>query len=102
MVSGDETFVTLGSDENAPPHLDEIVYKDDAGAICRCWNWREASRTMLTENTTNAFLCIESVDVDRDGEFHNAINELSEIIGSELGGNISIEILDINKKEIHF
>lgn len=62
---GNESFITLGTDENAPPYPGEIVYKDDAGAICRCWNWRESVRTMLTENTTNAFLCIESVDERR-------------------------------------
>ncbi len=52
---GDEDFVTLGSDKSAPPFEGEIIYKDNAGAICRCWNWRESVRTMLTEETTNAF-----------------------------------------------
>jgi DNA/RNA-binding domain of Phe-tRNA-synthetase-like protein len=59
---GDESFITLGTDESAPPYEGEIVYKDDEGAICRCWNWRESVRTMLRESTKNAFLCIELVD----------------------------------------
>ena len=49
--------ITLGTDENSPPYEGEIVYKDDVGAVCRCWNWRESVRTMLTENTKNSFLC---------------------------------------------
>lgn len=102
QATGNEDFIPLGSDETSPPYEGEIVYKDDHGAICRCWNWREASRTMLTENTRNAFLCIESLDMERDADFHKAVNELSDIICSELGGNVSFEILDINKKEIHF
>ena len=60
------------------PYEGEIVYKDDNGAICRCWNWREAVRTMLTENTSNAFLCIELVDESRFDEFENALSELSQ------------------------
>ncbi len=55
-ATGDESFITLGSDKSEPPYEGEIVYKDDEGAICRCWNWRESVRTMLTEDTKNAFL----------------------------------------------
>ena len=43
LASGDEEFMTLGSEKSEPPSPGEIVYKDDAGAICRCFNWREAS-----------------------------------------------------------
>ncbi len=50
-ATGDESFITLGSDKSEPPYEGEIVYKDDEGAICRCWNWRESVRTMLTEDT---------------------------------------------------
>ena len=72
MAVGNEDFVTLGTDENAPPYEGEIVYKDNEGAICRCWNWRESVRTMLTENTKNAFLCIELID-ERFEEISNAL-----------------------------
>lgn len=97
---GNEEFVPLGSDENAPPYADEIVYKDDAGAICRCWNWREAQRTMLTENTKNAFLCVELVDETRVKDFNNALNELSDLVSKHLGGTAKLYILDTNNKEI--
>ena len=59
---GNENFITLGSNESAQPYEGEIVYKDDKGAICRCLNWRESVRTMLTENTKNAILCMELVE----------------------------------------
>ena len=42
---GNEDFVTLGTDKSEPPYEGEIVYKDDKGAICRSFNWREAVRT---------------------------------------------------------
>jgi len=97
---GDEEFIPLGEDENSPPYEGEIVYKDDKGAICRCWNWREAVRTMLTENTKNAFLCIELVDETRLNEFESALKELAKLVEENLGGTCKISILDINNREI--
>jgi DNA/RNA-binding domain of Phe-tRNA-synthetase-like protein len=96
---GNEDFVTLGTDKAEPPYEGEIVYKDNEGAICRCWNWREAVRTMLTEETTNAFLCIELTDESRAVEFENALKDLAKTVQDNLGGTIKTSILDINNKE---
>ncbi|MCX0392644.1 B3/4 domain-containing protein [Clostridium perfringens] len=98
-ATGDESFIILGSDKSEPPYEGEIVYKDDEGAICRCWNWRESVRTMLTEDTKNAFLCIELVDEKREKEFENALKELSQLVEKNLGGKSEISILHINNKE---
>lgn len=97
---GNEYFVTLGSDEDASPYEGEIVYKDDAGAICRCWNWRESVRTMLTEKTKNAFMCIELVDEKREEVLSNALRELSETTQKRLGGTFEIFILDKSNQVI--
>ncbi len=96
---GNEEFVTLGTDKSEPPYEGEIVYKDNEGAICRCWNWRESVRTMLTENTRNAFLCIELTDESRLMEFENALKDLEKAVKNNLGGTCSISILDINNKK---
>ena len=98
-ATGDESFITLGSDRSEPPYEGEIVYKDDEGAICRCWNWRESVRAMLTEDTKNAFLCVELVDENREKEFENALKELSQLVEENLGGKSEISILHINNKE---
>ncbi|MED1800966.1 B3/4 domain-containing protein [Brevibacillus porteri] len=100
QANGNEPFLPLGQDENAPPYEGEIVYKDDDGAICRCWNWREAQRTMLTENTKNAFLCMELIDESRSDEFHMALKELSDLVPHHLGGMVKREVLDISQKEM--
>ncbi|AWX55053.1 hypothetical protein AB432_008395 [Brevibacillus brevis] len=100
QANGNEPFLPLGQDENASPYEGEIVYKDDVGAICRCWNWREAQRTMLTENTKNAFLCMELVDETRSDEFHLALKELSDFVPHHLGGMVKMEVLAINHKEM--
>lgn len=98
LADGDEDFVTYGSDKSEPPYAGEVIYKDDAGAICRCWNWREAVRTMLTEATTRAFMIIESVGENPNLE--PALDELAELVKNELGGNHSKFILDKNNSEI--
>jgi DNA/RNA-binding domain of Phe-tRNA-synthetase-like protein len=97
---GDENFITLGTDKSEPPYEGEVVYKDNEGAICRCWNWRESVRTMLTENTKNAFLCIELVDEKRVEEFENALKDLEKTVQEHLGGTCKASILDINNKEV--
>lgn len=55
---------------------------------------------MLTENTQNAFLCIELIDESRDKEFKAAIDELANLARKNLGGEFKISVLDINNKEI--
>lgn len=97
---GNEEFIPLGTDENAPPYEGEIVYKDDIGAICRCLNWREAVRTMLTESTNNALLCIELTDEKRLAEFESALKDLAKIVQDNLGGTNRVSILDINNKKV--
>jgi len=97
---GNENFVALGTDKSETPYEGEIIYKDNERVICRCWNWREAVRIMLTENTKNAFLCIELVDEKRYMEFENALKELAKTVENNLGGTTQISILDINNKKI--
>ncbi|MER2139103.1 MAG: methylenetetrahydrofolate reductase, partial [Succiniclasticum sp.] len=33
--------VTYGAGgKSEPPSPGEVIYRDDFGAVCRCWNWR--------------------------------------------------------------
>ncbi len=99
-AEGGENFITLGSEESEPPYEGEVVYKDNGGAICRCWNWRESVRTMLTEETTNAFLIIELVDAEREADLKAALEELKDLVVTNLGGTGEITLLDKNNKEV--
>ncbi len=99
-AKGGEAFVTYGSDESEPALEGEICYMDNSGAVCRCWNWREAVRTCLTEDTKNAFMIIECVDPNRTEDMNKAINELSDMIKSNLGGTAEVYILDRNNKSV--
>lgn len=100
VAEGGEEFVTLGSDKSEPPFEGEIVYKDNAGAICRCFNWREAVRTMLTEETVNAFMCIETVDGRSDEELDEVLAHLQQLIEKELGAKCTRHILSKDYPEV--
>lgn len=90
---GDEDFVPLGSGEPQPPQPGEVIYRDDVGAICRCWNWREAERTKLTEATTDAFLCIEAVPPTETATLRAACDALTTLVMTHLGGTATVRIL---------
>lgn len=85
VAKGGEQFLPLGAEEDAPALTGEVIYYDQTGAICRCFNWREAQRTMLTENTTNAVLIIESINAEQSKRAKEAIEELQQLINDRFG-----------------
>lgn len=97
---GGEDFITLGVQESEPALAQEIIYKDDVGAVCRCFNWREAIRTMLSEQTTNAILIIETINQNKQDKLNKAIDELASLVQSNLGGTYKKYLLDKNNNEI--
>ncbi len=93
-ADGTEPFFVIGGEQNEPPFPEELVYKDAAGAVCRCWTWREAERTMLTEQTKNAMLCCELVDTARYDTFVQVLEDLKREVETRLGGTCEVMILD--------
>lgn len=94
LAQGGEDFTALGDETPDPALPGELIYKDDAGAVCRCWNWRDGQRTMLTERTRDAFLIIESVDPSRRSEVEEAAEALASLVREYLGGRTEIHVLD--------
>ncbi|MFA5621839.1 MAG: phenylalanine--tRNA ligase beta subunit-related protein [Thermovirgaceae bacterium] len=93
-AGGGEPFLPLGAEEEDPPREGEFAYMDDAGAICRCWNWREADRTKLTPETKRALLCIESLAPERDEELRRALGFIDEAVRENLGARTTPFWLD--------
>jgi DNA/RNA-binding domain of Phe-tRNA-synthetase-like protein len=84
----------LGEPEARPPKPGEVIYKDRVGALCRRWNWKEADRTKLTEQTTDGFLVIEGLPpVDR-AFVENALAELAALVQKHCGGRVRTGIVD--------
>lgn len=90
----------LGDDEPEAPQAGEIFYKDNHSAVCRRWNWREADRTKLTENTKNAIFVVEGLPPVGKQEIESAINELKGLVEKHSGGEITTFILDSNNNSM--
>lgn len=93
-AAGDELFVPLGGSEPQPPVAGEVIYRDDAGVLCRCWNWREAERTKLTAATTDALLVIEALPPVGVATVRAACDDLARLVGDHLGGAATVTVLD--------
>ena len=78
IAKGDEEFFPIGETKNDPPRDGEVIYYDEAGAICRSLNWRDGERTMLTEETTNAILIIEGITPAQKKRAEAAVTELRD------------------------
>ena len=84
-AKGGESFFPLGAETDAPALPEEIIYHDDEGAVCRCLNWREAKRTMLTEETRDAVLVIEAVNEEQAKRAQAAMQELQYLVEDYFG-----------------
>jgi len=101
FAEADEPAVLLlGDKEPRAPHAGEVIYKDGISAICRRWNWREAERTKLTEETKDCVLVIEGLFPVTKQEIENATAELSGLVSEFCSGRVGYSVLDRNKAEL--
>ena len=63
-AAGDEPFDTVASGETVVEHPapGEVVWTDDLGVTCRRWNWRQCTRTRLTEASTTILFLLERLE----------------------------------------
>lgn len=101
-ANGDEKFMEIGGSENNPPEKGEIVYKDSVGILCRKFNWKEADRTKLTENTKNAVIVIEVLPPTSREVLEKAVGEFKDFVQKYCGGTSESFILDVNNVEVNF
>jgi DNA/RNA-binding domain of Phe-tRNA-synthetase-like protein len=91
IAQGGEEFYLIGSEENDPALSGEVIYLDDRGAVCRCYNWRECKRTMVKDRTKNIFMIIEMVNRNRVRDLDMALGEIRENVIKYLGKDVSVE-----------
>ena len=99
-AQGGEPFFPLGAETDAPALPEEIIYYDNEGAVCRCFNWREAQRTMLTEGTTDAVLVIEAINEDQAKHAQAAMQELQHLVEDYFGVKGEITHLTIDNPSV--
>lgn len=73
-------FQPVGREEEEPTLPGEVCYYDDQGAVCRCLNWRDGQRTMLTPESKNVIAVIEAVNPEQAQRADEAMTQLAKLI----------------------
>jgi len=76
---GTEPFDTVADGVGVIEHPEaaEVVWCDEAGVTCRRWNWRQARRTQLREDTTAALFILDALDPVTGAALHAAADDLT-------------------------
>jgi DNA/RNA-binding domain of Phe-tRNA-synthetase-like protein len=97
VARGDEPFDTMrdGAPVIEPPDAGEIVWRDDRGATCRRWNWRQCKRTALNRDSRNLWFVIDRLPPMPIAELMRAGEELvSGLAGISPGITHSMHLLE--------
>ena len=78
-ATGTEPFDTVADGAGVIEHPEpgEVVWCDAAGVTCRRWNWRQARRTQLSDDTTAALFILDALDPMTDRALRAAAEDLS-------------------------
>lgn len=80
LADGSEPFDTFkeGQPANDPPLPGEVIWRDDLGATCRRWNWRQGVRTRLSAEARQMWFILESLPAMPLEALHEAGERLAE------------------------
>ena len=90
-ATGSEPFDTFAAGNAVVEHADagEVVWCDDAGITCRRWNWRQARRTQLRDDTPAALFILDALDPLSDDALQAAADDLVNSL-ARLGPDIRV------------
>ncbi|MGT2933081.1 B3/B4 domain-containing protein [Streptococcus catagoni] len=100
LTDGNDDFYLIGDDKNSPTLANELCYKDDLGAVCRCLNWRDGERTMIRPETKNAFLIIELLDNSKESSLQAALDFIEKHAKEQLRAKTEKYILSKENRQI--
>ncbi len=60
------------------PDYRAMLLAADAGVTCRRWNWRQARRTQLRDDTSAALFILDALDPVADEALHSAADDLAD------------------------
>ncbi|KAH6625906.1 Phenylalanyl-tRNA synthetase [Boeremia exigua] len=83
-ATGQEKFETSAAGERVTeyPPAGEVVWCDDAGVTCRRWNWRQCSRTGISDSTTRVLFILDALEPCEDSSLEAAADELVAVLRS--------------------
>ncbi len=90
-ATGEEPFDTVADGVAVTEHPDpgEVVWCDEAGVTCRRWNWRQARRTQLRDDTTAALFILDALSPMTDEALHAAAGDLAARL-ARLGPGVQV------------
>jgi DNA/RNA-binding domain of Phe-tRNA-synthetase-like protein len=90
-ATGEEPFDTVadGVPVTERPDPGEVVWCDEAGVTCRRWNWRQARRTQLRDDTTAALFILDALSPMTDEALHAAAGDLAARL-ARLGPGVQV------------
>jgi DNA/RNA-binding domain of Phe-tRNA-synthetase-like protein len=90
-ATGSEPFDTVADGTVVIEHPDpgEVVWCDDAGVTCRRWNWRQARRTQLGDDTTAGLFIFDALHPMSDEQLDAAADELLSHL-AEVGADLRV------------
>jgi len=81
-ATGKEAFETTAAGEKITenPPVGEAVWCDDEGITCRRWNWRQCSRTGISDATTRVLFILDALEPCSDENLEAAAEELTQVL----------------------
>jgi DNA/RNA-binding domain of Phe-tRNA-synthetase-like protein len=73
-----EEFFGIGSKQAEKTSANEIVYSDEKGVFCRCWNDKDCDRTKITDNIADILFIFDGID--QQNLIERAIAEICEAL----------------------
>ena len=94
-ATGAESFDTMadGQPKLETVETGEVVWRDNLGATCRRWNWRQGTRTRITEASTSLWFVLERLEPMPSEALFTAGKELVEALQQEGLSRVSTLIL---------
>ena len=89
VAKGGEAFRPVGAEEDEPALAGKLFIMTMKVLFVVVLNWREAQRTMLTEDSQNVVAVMEAINPEQIERANEAMEELSKLINQYFGVNTS-------------
>jgi lysyl-tRNA synthetase class 2 len=80
----------------------EVVYRDDKEVLCRSWNYREAEKSKITEQTKNLLLVCEALVHTSQEALEEALVDLKNMLEKHCEGTYETFFLNKDNLEASF
>jgi DNA/RNA-binding domain of Phe-tRNA-synthetase-like protein len=81
FARGDEPWTDLGASEAAHPEPGEVIFADDADAVCaRRWCWRQSRASAAREDTSEILVTVEGHHATAAADVAAALDDLEALL----------------------